>query len=471
MLARTIVVLTFIGHVTGAELPSRRTQTNAQGFYRFQLALGDDYFDGKTPAEYHRATRHLRLARSLGIKYLRCAFSWNAIETAQGKYDWKFWDHIVAESQQQGIVLLPYVAYTPEWAARSKGEFWRQPPSSPELFASFMRVIAARYRGRIASWELWNEPDLAEYWTGTVAEFAELIRLGAAAVREADPTATIVLGGLSNGPSPFFKALLKHHSQDVVDVVAMHGYPESWHEERAERLYYDRVREMADLLPDKDIWLNESGYPDYRYRPAEASVSGVHAYYRYEHSRAYQAVFLFKMMLMSLAHGKVSMAGWYRIDDFPHSDKRLPPDRIHNHLGIIDVAGRRKPTFFALRFFTQLFNRPTRAAPLKWQSSAGKQTQTILESIEKDNGELVIAGWLRSSEYDEVRVKTGRAVDRRREVVSVVLPCTEISALHFFDALGNRASNPARSENRNQLRHVLLTGDRVFIASMLCHRD
>lgn len=38
-----------------------------------------------------------------------------------------------------------------------------------------MRVIAARYRGQIRSWELWNEPDNPAYWLGTTAPFAELV--------------------------------------------------------------------------------------------------------------------------------------------------------------------------------------------------------------------------------------------------------------------------------------------------------
>ena len=63
-------------------------------------------------------------AKQLGVRYLRCAFSWNGIEHEQGVYSWKFWDRLVVEAERAGIKLFPYVAYTPEFAARSRENFW-----------------------------------------------------------------------------------------------------------------------------------------------------------------------------------------------------------------------------------------------------------------------------------------------------------------------------------------------------------
>src|SRR4051794_20767037 len=65
---------------------SRGANTDARGFYSMPTAIGDDYFDGTSPPD--RVRRHLRAARRVGARYLRCAFSWNGIEKEQGKYDW-----------------------------------------------------------------------------------------------------------------------------------------------------------------------------------------------------------------------------------------------------------------------------------------------------------------------------------------------------------------------------------------------
>jgi hypothetical protein len=64
-----------------------------QGFYQMPTGIGDDYFDGTDSVM--RIRRHMKIARALGVKYLRCAYSWNGIEHEQGQYSWGFWDRLV----------------------------------------------------------------------------------------------------------------------------------------------------------------------------------------------------------------------------------------------------------------------------------------------------------------------------------------------------------------------------------------
>jgi beta-glucosidase/6-phospho-beta-glucosidase/beta-galactosidase len=165
-------------------------------------AIGDDYFDGNDSAD--RISRHIRVARALGVRYLRCAFSWNGIEPERGKYRFAFWDRLVQEATRSGIVLIPYVAYTPKWAASNAAEFWKQPPADPGSYARIMRILAQRYRGKVRHWELWNEPDNREYWAGSADQFAATVIAAAEAVRQAAPEDVLVLGGMSQGPGEFF---------------------------------------------------------------------------------------------------------------------------------------------------------------------------------------------------------------------------------------------------------------------------
>ena len=138
-------------------------------------AVEDDYFDGTSPIS--RVRRHFELARRAGASYFRCAFSWNAIEKVQGQYEWNFWDTLVRLAEQYHIGLIPYVAYPPRWAVREEKDFWKQPPMDPKSYGDFMNRIAARYRGRIAAWEIWNEPNNRDYWTGTPEQFASMAEL------------------------------------------------------------------------------------------------------------------------------------------------------------------------------------------------------------------------------------------------------------------------------------------------------
>jgi hypothetical protein len=473
MLRCVLAVCLFLA-AASAQLAAPAQSAGDHGYRPFLTALEDDYFDGTTAVEFQRATRHMRAARQLGAKYFRCAFSWNGIEPEPGKYRWKFWDHLVNEAEKNGITLIPYVGYTPEWAARSRENFWRQPPIAPALYAEFMRVIATRYKGRIKHWEIWNEPDLEEYWTGTPDEFAELVRQAANAIRAVDPSVRIVLGGMSRGPAEFYRVLHdQHRIEQYVDIVAIHAYPESWDEERAESVYYDRVETMAKLIAPykRELWLNETGYPDYRYRRNQASIYGVNAFYRYEHTPQYQAAFLFKTFAMALGFGKASLIGWYRTDDFPHSDTRLPNDKVHNHLGLLDTRGRPKPAMLAFAFFNRLFGQPTRSARVTVASSVGKSSQAMVEAIERKDGTLVVVAWLRSSEDHEVHDRGGMATDRRRETLAITLPCTETRGLRAYTPTGAPLTSNVRVQGRNRLSNVPARGDTVFVATMLCVRD
>jgi hypothetical protein len=444
---------------------SRLTQTDARGFYFMPIAVGDDYFDGTSSPE--RVERHLRVAREVGASYLRCAFTWNAIEKAKGQYDWTFWDRLVEAAERNGIELIPYVAYTPEWAASVKEDFWAQPPSDPQLLADFMYEAALRYRERIHAWEIWNEPDNREYWRGSPQEFVRLVELAAVSIRRADPSAVLVLGGMSLGPGDFFQALMRqYHVDRYVDVIATHAYPESWEPLRAEREYHDWIAQMQQLIRDGgmgvDFWANEMGYADYRFKPNQASKYGVSVTYNYEHTTNFAATSLFKVETMALASSEVSLTGWYRIDDFPATETRLGDDGVNYHLGLLDTQGHPKPAYFALKFFRHVFDEPVRTISMEQRLD-----QTVIDVFVKKNGKLVVVGWLRSSEASEVSDHSGMASDPRRAQVSVAVPCRRVSRLRSWDEQGRATRNRARFHS-GRLDSVPLTGAHIFIAEMNC---
>ena len=447
---------------------SRHAGTDAAGLYYMPTAIGDDYFDGTSSTA--RLRRHFAVARRAGVKYLRCAFSWNGIEKRAGEYDWKFWDRLVELSVRNHIQLIPYVAYTPEWAARDAKDFWKRPPRTPELYANFMFRIASRYKGRVHSWEIWNEPDNKDYWLGTADEYATLVIAAAKRIREADPSSVLVLGGMANGPSDFFRTLVsQHHLDRYVDVIAMHAYPESWLNGPAELIFQQWVPEMHRLIAEDgsgdDLWLNEMGYPDYRYRNNQASIYGTRVFYRYEHTRRYQAAMLFKMEVMALATQQISLTGWYRIDDFPHTETRLGPDLVNYHLGVVDSSGEAKPALFALRFFNRMFGQPSHLLDLP--VTRPPNSQAIVEVFRRRDQHLTVVAWLRSSKSDEVWQRTGEVADLRSERVSVQLPCRHARLDATYDAQGTRLMSPAGIRN-GALAGLQLRGNHVFVAELSC---
>jgi hypothetical protein len=174
---------------------------------------------------------------------------------------------------------------------------------------------------------------------------------------------------------------------------------------------------------------------------------------------------LFKMEVMALATQQVSLTGWYRIDDFPLSEKRLGPDMVNYHLGVEDWRGRAKPALAALAFFNRLFGRPVRV--LAEKTITPERSQSVVNEFQSKDGKTIVSGWLRSSLPDEVALKSGMLEDRRIEAVAIELPCAGARLIAFYDAEGHRIKRAARIEH-GWLRNFRLRGDSAFIAVLAC---
>lgn len=443
---------------------SRAAQTDKNGFYHQPVGLCDDYPD---ESRNERKVRHdFETMRQAGVSFLRCGIAWESIERAPGQYDWTFWDLLVRLAGKYHIVLAPYVCYTPEWLATQKENFWRQPPRDLKPFEAFVFAIARRYRGKVASWEIWNEPDNHEFWEGTVAQFAELEKAGIRAVHQADPKAVVILGGMAGSyPTPFFQTLkTQYHIEDYVDVVNFHGYNETWSRDRLED-YARQIESMAAELPEPegtpDLWQAEFGYSDFRLPPGVASY--VPPLYNYAHTPAYQAVALFKAHVIGLATGKLSLTAWYRINDLQPSQNVIGDDN-NKFLGIVDVAGKQKPAFYALRFYNHLFDQPTRCRDDQVRVQKPDDAQSVVHCIEKKNGSLVVIAWLRSSRPEEVADQSGQATDRRQERLRLTLPGA-YAGVTFYRENGDVAETNARLKG-NSLTDVTLRGGQIFIAEL-----
>lgn len=455
--------------VSARELPLRRPSgsrslaTEAGGFYAQPLGVCEDYPEDTTTLAKIRAD--FETMRELGVRQLRFAFGWDGIEIAPGHYDWGFWDDFVALAQTYDIELIPYVCYSPEWSNAGGENFWRTPPQDLQRFADFMEVIVRRYKGRIHSWELWNEPDIEAYWLGTADAFAHMIQLAAPAVRRADPEAVIVLGGMSHGRGPFFDRLIQmHHLDQWVDVLNLHGYNETWLPATTED-YPSQIRAFGALLPpgpQPDIWLAEFGYSDWRFAPAQVSQWGVDAYYAYEHTPAYQAISFFKQQLMAREAGNLSLSAWYRLRDLPPTTGVIGDDN-NKHLGLLDVSGRPKPAWHALRFYARLYGRPlrSRSAEIKRLTPAGS---AVVSAFEDRQGRLLLAAWLPSPRPGSLPHADGLARDEREESLTLELPGS-YAQLRAYSALGEARSFSGQLEGR-RLSGLRLRGGELFVAEL-----
>ena len=139
--------------------PSRE---NPPALRHVPLGLCEDYPEESRSLDEVR--RDFGVLRAAGVDVLRVSMGWDELEPKRDSYEFAFWDAVIDMAREFRVRLIPYVAYTPEWNSDgSPTEFWKTPPRDVREFGELMGLLARRYRGRIHSWELWNEPDNRDY--------------------------------------------------------------------------------------------------------------------------------------------------------------------------------------------------------------------------------------------------------------------------------------------------------------------
>lgn len=316
------------------------------------IGLCEDYPEESRSMDEVR--RDIALMASAGVGVLRVSIGWDGLEPTRGHYDLEFWDAFFGAMGAAGIRVIPYIAYTPRWASSSSGDdFWRSPPADLGAFSATVGMLAARYRGRVLSWEIWNEPDNRDYWRGSVAQYADLLEAGARAVRAADPAAKVVFGGVAGHPQFAAEVMARPQLASLVDVINAHGYFETWNPDPIESLPR-YVQAFAPALDHgaRSLWLAEVGYSNHR---QGAQVSGdVQARFDFEHTLPFQAVALLRTLALALSRPEVSLFAWYEMKD-PRPGAPMIGDDNNRHLGVAFSDWRPKPALSALALAERLF--------------------------------------------------------------------------------------------------------------------
>ena len=208
-------------------LPARRVESPGYGF--------EAYLWWKPEI----ATRDLGLIRAAGFKWVKQTFAWRDIEIEKGKYDW---------SRADNVVFLTTEVFTRNLIIRLDREpYWDRydypldqgiaagPPRNLKNFFDFCGVIAARYKGKVAAYQVWNEPNLAREWGGRPpdpAAYVEMLKGCYRAIKAADPEALVISAGLAptgNGPplamphAEFLIAMYRAGAAPYFDLLGVHA--------------------------------------------------------------------------------------------------------------------------------------------------------------------------------------------------------------------------------------------------------
>lgn len=253
------------------------------------------------------AERDMLLVKDMGFRWIKQGFGWRDIELEKGTFDWSRTDHIVETAMRYGdLELIARVDHQPEWARA--GCALQGPPDDLADMADFLTAVATRYRGRIAAYQIWNEPNLAREWCDTAPRpeaYADMLRTSYAAIKAADPAALVISAGLApTGTQPptampddeYLERLYEAmggSSEGYFDILGVHapGYaapPETTPEEAAsseayggERYFTFRrvedLRAIQERFGDGDTpvailemgWTSDPIHPEYTWHAVD----------------------------------------------------------------------------------------------------------------------------------------------------------------------------------------------------------
>jgi hypothetical protein len=224
----------------------------------------------------HKVNSVVDLMAQADLAWLRInAFNWDDIEPVRTEPPTYVWndtiDFHLQKATENGLNIIATIRFAPSWAQRNPPAACGQiREDSFDEYAQFLQALVNRYSKppyNIKYWELGNEPDVApnlveddspygcwgdesdQYYGG--GYYADMLKVAYPAIKSADPTAQVLIGGLLLVCDPtdppdgktchaakFFEGILKNGGGNYFDIVSFHGYP-PYSGAQGGGLYYD----------------------------------------------------------------------------------------------------------------------------------------------------------------------------------------------------------------------------------------
>jgi hypothetical protein len=188
-------------------------------------------------------------------------------------YDWGVLDAWLDLAESHGVDVTYVFGGTPGWASSSPNapcEYHAgacYPPAQMQDWDEFVFAIATHAAGRIKYWELWNEPNLPHFWSGSIPAMAHMAQRAYRIIKSVDPAAVILTPSPTAGAtgiSAWFDRYFALGGGAYADIVAFHSYPPFDRSATAE--YINKVVDAVEQVTSahgqdsKPIWDTEASW-------------------------------------------------------------------------------------------------------------------------------------------------------------------------------------------------------------------
>lgn len=321
--------------------------------------------------DYHRANLDLDWVRLMMFSHVKQVFAWETIEPGEGEINFSRADQILGEIEKRGLKLVVRLSDSPDWARESvageKGVDFIDAPPDPEhmdAWGAFCGAVAGRYPGRIAGYQIWNEPNLSREWGNRPPDapaYVDLLRVCSQAIRAADPNAIIISAGLSptgtccDAAKPddvFLQELYDANFQQYIDVVGMHaaGYspphlsPDEAERQGSHRFFtFRRVEDLRKIMVANGDAARQAAILEFGWNTDTQGVNPSYAWYAVDpetHAR---------YMVEAYQYAAEHWRPWVGLMSAIYmADPHWTPQDEEYWWAITDPGGWTRPAFFEL---------------------------------------------------------------------------------------------------------------------------
>lgn len=256
------------------------------------VALDLSYTHKDIPYQFGMAVPHFGHSRTIdistryniGVRWVRRDFVWENIERTRGVFDFKEADDVINREIANNVQVLGILNYSNLLYISEPNASTSFPPDTLQSFGNYVTQTVKHFKDRVHIWEIWNEPNGPTFWkpNANPKEYGELVLIAIQRIREADPNAKIMLGGMvGNSDQIFFggrswgftEDLLSMYPEIVnyIDIYSVHPYTffqKSYPEERSithKVGFMDLILDFRTILEknnakSKTIWATEYGW-------------------------------------------------------------------------------------------------------------------------------------------------------------------------------------------------------------------
>jgi hypothetical protein len=378
-----------------------------------------------------------------GVRWERIIFPWadmqpqSADQMLQGYYT----DAQIDGQVRRGISLVGVVLYTPGWAATDPSKGGAAVPKGLDRpvsdqnnhWARFLARLAAKYKGKVDTWIVWNEPDAIDVqskesftWAGSEADFWLLQKSAYLAIKQANPNATVLLPGFSYwhakeaGLEPFLKRLLDLAAADsssprnnwYFDGVSLHPYANPLNSFTMPTLFR---RILAERGLNKPLWNIESNAV-----PWDDPI-GLLPREPWRVTMDQQAAYILQAFALGLAADVERMSIYKMRDEFAENGQ---------YFGLVREDGSTRPAYTALQTAVTYFS-GAKKATYTWNGSGNPPSEAELTQLITSNRDRYQFVW--PGQVNQV------VVERERQRVTLVWNASTRPLLGLVSAAAGEA--------------------------------